>query len=85
MAGQSQNLQKDIRPLHYKSVGRYTDCQADSLQHRNLWRQSWLRFNSCCKTKEAQQYKKIYLPLLRKFFQSHKNIKGALYGLQCSV
>lgn len=63
----------------------HTDCQADSLQYRNLWRQSWLRFNSCSKTKKAQQYKKVHLPLLRKLFQSYKNIKGTLYGLQCSV
>lgn len=76
---------EDIRLLHYKSVGRYTDCQADSLQHRNLWRQSRLRFRTCYKTKEAQQHKKIHLPLLRKLFQSYKNIKGTLYGLQCSV
>ena len=75
----------DLRLLHYKSVGRYTNCQADSLQHRNLRRQSWLRFSTYSKTKEAQQYKKIHLPLLRKLFQSHKNIKGTLYGLQCSV
>ena len=72
-------------PTENKSVGRYTNCQADSLQHRNLRRQSWLRFSTYSKTKEAQQYKKIHLPLLRKLFQSHKNIKGTLYGLQCSV
>lgn len=29
--------------------------------------------------------KKVHLPLLRKLFQSYKNIKGTLYGLQCSV
>ena len=73
------------RGLQISRHETYTNCQADSLQHRNLRRQSWLRFSTYSKTKEAQQYKKIHLPLLRKLFQSHKNIKGTLYGLQCSV